>query len=300
MKKLHLNTVLALMVMTAGFAFAGTTAHAETLKINAASVSDNVSDQALTLEKATEKNTTEAPGKPSWTVTYNGSAMDSNYVSSKATESGAMPGDTIVYSVNLKNGSGSDATFYMSTDVVKTLEEGSEATGGAYSYKITYSGSDEPIFDSETVGGDKSVADVIGLNQVNGNEGSYFSLGSIAKGDYETIKVTVVLDGNSQTNKYMATLAELEIMFGAEPTDSAHKGDSIERHNTVVKSVVNTLDGGTEVVIIDDEDIPLNGGNPLTGDSALPLIICAVAFLVGLMMIFWYFILTRKQKEEVA
>ena len=270
MKKLHLNTVLALMVMTAGFAFAGTTAHAETLKVDP------------------------------WDVTYTGSSMKSNYDPSKATISSTMPGDTIQYSVNYVNGSGSDATFYMSSDVVKTLEEGSEATGGAYSYKITYTGSDQPLFDSETIGGDESVSDIIGLNQVNGNQGSYFSLGSVPAGESGTVTVTVTLDGNSQTNKYMSTLAELEIKFGAEPTDTAHKGDSVERHNTVVRNVVNTLDGGTEVVIIDDEDIPLDGGNPLTGDSILPLLMCAVAFVVGLMMIIWYFILTRKQKEEVA
>ena len=268
MKKLHLNIVLALIVMTAGFTFAGTTAHAETLKIEP------------------------------WDVTYTGSSMKSNYDPAKAVIKDTMPGDTIEYTVNYINDSKSDATFYMSADVIKTLEEGSIATGGSYTYKITCSEMEEPLFDSETIGGDENASAVVGLNQVNGNEGSYFSLGSLEVGKSGQVTVKVTLDGNSQTNNYMSTLAELEIKFGAEPTDSAREGDKEERHNTVVKRVVNTLDGGTEVVVIEDDSIPLDGGNPLTGDSLFPLVMCGIALFAGLLMILWYFIITRDKKEE--
>ena len=268
MKKLHMNIVLALMVMTAGFAFAGTTAHAETLKIEP------------------------------WDVTYTGSAMKSNYDPAKAVIKDTMPGDTIEYTVNYINGSKSDATFYMSADVIKTLEEGSIATGGSYTYKITCSEMEEPLFDSKTMGSDENASEVERLNKVNGSEGSYFSLGSLEVGKSGQVTVTVTLDGNSQTNNYMSTLAELEIKFGAEPTDSAREGVTEERRNTVVKRVVNTLDGGTEVVVIEDDSIPLDGGNPLTGDSLFPLVMCGIALFAGLLMILWYYIITRDKKEE--
>ena len=268
MRKLHLNMVLALMVMTVGLFEAGTIAKAETESI-------------------------------SWSVTYTGSKLESTYDSSKATITDTLPGDTIEYSVDYINGSSSAANFYMSADAVKTLEEGATATGGAYSYKITYTGSDEPLFDSETIGGDSddSVDSVIGLNQVNGNEDSYFSLGSVAAGESGTVTVSITLDGNSQTNNYMDTLAELEIKFGAEPT-SESEGDSIINHSSVVKNIVNTISGETEIVVIDDDDIPTTvSGDPKTGDSVLPLVICGIALIIGLLLILWYFKLTKENKE---
>ncbi len=271
MKRLYLNMVLALTLVATSFTANKINAQAETAGIG-------------------------------WEVTYDGSKITSSYDAANCKISNVMPGDTIEYTVQYNNASGEEANFYMNADVVKSLEEGSEATGGAYSYKITYSGSETPLFDSETVGGDADAAIAkVGLDQVNGNEGSYFSLGSLSNGDHGTVTVAITLDGNSQTNAYMATLAELEIKFGAEPTSSAREGETVEKRNTVVKRVVNTLDGGTEVVIIDDDTIPLAGGdNPLTGDSIMPLLLCGAFLFFGLILIVWYFVMTRNKKEEVA
>ncbi len=271
MKRLYLNMVLALTLVATSFTANKIDAQAETAGIG-------------------------------WEVTYDGSKITSSYDAANCKISNVMPGDTIEYTVQYNNASGAEANFYMNADVVKSLEKGSEATGGAYSYKITQSGNEIPLFDSETVGGDADAAIAkVGLDQVNGNEGSYFSLGSLADKASGSVTVSITLDGNSQTNAYMATLAELEIKFGAEPTSSAREGDTVEKHNSVVKRVVNTLDGGTEVVIIDDDTIPLAGGdNPLTGDSIMPLVICGAFLFFGLILIVWYFVMTRNKKEEVA
>ena len=273
MKKFYFNMVLALAVVATTFGAKSITANAETESIN-------------------------------WQVTYTGSKIESTYDVNKSTIENAMPGDTIEYSVDYVNGTSSPASFYVSADVVKSLEEGATATGGAYSYKITYTGSEVPLFDSETVGGDagEGADAVIGLDQVNGNEGAYFSLGTVAAGDKGTVTVSITLDGNSQNNNYMSTLAQLEIKFGAEPTADATRGDSVTHHNSIVKNVVKKLSGGTEVVVIDDDDVPTTngGGNPQTGDSIMPLVLCTVALLIGLMLIFWYFRLTKDNKEEVA
>ena len=289
MKKKILNIALALAVAIAGFTSFNMEANAETEKVE-------------------------------WTVTYNGKSFDSTYSADKAKLTNAMPGDTIEFIVDYVNGTSENADFYMSADIIKSLEEGADATGGAYSYKIISSESAEPIFDSETVGGDAT--DVIGLDQVDSGEGAYFALGTLAAGDSGKVTISIALDGNSQNNAYMATLAQLEIKFGAEPSSEAvqdiikeetvtkteTKVNTVTEHGsgTIVKRVTNTVGGGTPVVIINDDAVPLDGGtaisgaNPRTGDSIIPLVACGTALLIGLLLIVWYFRMTKEQKEEVA
>lgn len=264
MKKKLINIVLALTVVIAGFAGTNITAAADEVGVG-------------------------------WTVSYTGSSIQSDYQekygSSNATISSAMPGDTLYYEVTYKNNSGSAASFYMNANVVETLEAGSEASGGAYSYTITNNGS--TIFNSNTVGGDNTTT--VGLEQVKKGESSYLSLGSVANGASGVVRVSVILDGNTQDNSYMSTLASLNIQFGAEATKTE------TTTNTIVKSVVTVLEDGTEVVIIDDDDVPLtSGGNPQTGDSIIPIIVCTIALVLGLMLIVWYFIMTKNQRREEA
>ena len=282
MKKKYMNIVLALTLVAAGFIGLKTEALADTL--------DPVT----------------------WTVTYDGTdTFGTTYDADKATVSGAMPGDTITYEVTYKNASTEAANFYMDANVVKTLEEGSDATGGAYTYKILSDKSTTPLFDSETVGGDND--DVVGLTQVNGNSEAYFDLGALAVGDSGKVTVIIVLDGNTQSNSYMAAVGKLNIQFAAEPESDNKDGIVITKTITntktiftthtnhakqkVSKKVERTLPNGTKIVVIEDEDTPLFGENPLTGDSILPLVFCGITLLLGLFLIFMYFRMTRNNKE---
>ncbi len=282
MKKKYMNIVLALTLVAAGFIGLKTEALADTL--------DPVT----------------------WTVTYDGTEnFASTYDAETAKVTGAMPGDTITYEVTYKNASTEAANFYMDANVVKTLEEGSDATGGAYTYKIFSDKSETPLFDSETVGGDNE--DVQGLMQVNGNEDAYFDLGTLAVGDSGKVTVIIVLDGNTQSNSYMGALGQLNILFAAEPESNDNEGivitKTVTKTNTVFNQIVNhskqkvskkverTLPNGTQIVVIEDEDTPLFGENPLTGDSILPLVFCGITLLLGLFLIFMYFRMTRNNKE---
>lgn len=282
MKKKYMNIVLALTIVAAGFIGLKTEALADTL--------DPVT----------------------WTVTYDGSdSFVSTYDAETAKVTGAMPGDTITYEVTYKNASTEAANFYMDANVVKTLEEGNDATGGAYTYKILSDKSTTPLFDSETVGGDNE--DVQGLMQVNGNEDAYFDLGTLAVGDSGKVTVIIVLDGNTQSNSYMGALGQLNILFAAEPESNDNEGivitKTITKTNTVFNQIVNhskqkvskkverTLPNGTQIVVIEDEDTPLFGENPLTGDSIVPLVFCGITLLLGLFLIFMYFRMTRNNKE---
>ncbi len=282
MKKKYMNIVLALTLVAAGFIGLKTEALADTL--------DPVT----------------------WTVTYDGSdSFVSTYDAETAKVTGAMPGDTITYEVTYKNASTEAANFYMDANVVKTLEEGNDATGGAYTYRILSDKSTTPLFDSETVGGDNE--DVQGLMQVNGNEDAYFDLGTLAVGDSGKVTVIIVLDGNTQSNSYMGALGQLNILFAAEPESNDNEGivitKTITKTNTVFNQIVNhskqkvskkverTLPNGTQIVVIEDEDTPLFGENPLTGDSIVPLVFCGITLLLGLFLIFMYFRMTRNNKE---
>lgn len=282
MKKKYMNIVLALTLVAAGFIGLKTEALADTL--------DPVT----------------------WTVTYDGTdTFGTTYDAETAKVTGAMPGDTITYEVTYKNASTEAANFYMDANVVKTLEEGSDATGGAYTYKILSDKSTTPLFDSETVGGDNE--DVQGLMQVNGNEDAYFDLGTLAVGDSGKVTVIIVLDGNTQSNSYMSAVGQLSIMFAAEPESNDNEGivitKTVTKTNTVFNQIVNhskqkvskkverTLPNGTQIVVIEDEDTPLFGENPLTGDSILPLVFCGITLLLGLFLIFMYFRMTRNNKE---
>ena len=104
MKKKYLNIALALVVAFAGFIGFHIDSNAETEKIE-------------------------------WAVTYNGSGFDSTYSADKAKIADVMPGDTVEFAIDYNNGTSSYANFYMSADVLKTLEdtEGTEAEGSAYS-----------------------------------------------------------------------------------------------------------------------------------------------------------------------
>lgn len=297
MKKYLLNLVLALTLVTAGLTTGFSTAAAK-----------------------------EADGLSyNWDVTYNGGSFSSTYNSEAAKIKNAMPGDTITYSVKYINGTSESADFYMNADVVRSLEQTSKGEGGAYSFKIT--NNDEVIFDSETVGGD--VIEAVGLNQVDGKEGAYFALGSVPANGFGTVSVLIALDGKSQTNNYMAATANLDIVFGAEATTTAKYSKTeykkvtktgtsyqyvpVTETKTSTMPVVKTLDNGTEVVAIDDSEIPLSGdtktildpntplaAGPQTGDSLIPLLICGAMLVIGIGLIGWYIKLMLDKKKEVA
>jgi len=286
MKNKILNLVLALAITVAGLTWTG--------------------DVVLAKEKAV-----------SWDVTYTDNKLVSTYEVAKSTITDMMPGDTIKFSVAYKNAENKSVDFYLSTDVLNSLEDKAAdgsvsdgASGGAYSYKISnlVNGETKVIFDSKILGGESSVK---GLNQVKSNlpdgKSPYFELGVLPAGSKEnpssgTVEIVIELDGNSQDNSYMYKLATLDLKFGVEETKTSTNETNVV-DNVVTKNVVYTLPGEQQVVVIDDPSIPLDGGilgTPATGDSLVPVIGCSIGLLVGLMLIGCYFIVVKKNREEVA
>lgn len=262
-----------------------------------------------------------------WGVTYDGSKFSSTFNASDAILKDVMPGDTIEYVVTYENlhNKNKDSDFYLSTSVIKSLEDTSSASGGAYTFKITNidaANKQTVLFDSETGGDAKNDSGASGLNLVNGNQGTYFSLGTVPVNATGKVAITIKLDGNSQTNAYMDALANLKLVFVAEPIDARNerkividekveyerdtKYETVSDTKSIVKKVVKTLDNGAEVVEIDDSDVPLAGGDrgsgsPQTGDSMIPMVICTAMFIIGMCLIIWYAaICVNSKKKEVS
>ena len=99
-------------------------------------------------------------GGNNWAVTFTGKEMSSNFTSAEMTEEvlNIQPGDSITVQVSLKNEDKEDTDWYMTNEVLKTLEDSvSVAEGGAYTYILTYTGVDGAktvLYSSEVAGGE--------------------------------------------------------------------------------------------------------------------------------------------------
>ena len=96
---------------------------------------------AMTVGMSTTVFAEDFQGEKSWKVTFNGEGMESNFQSSEMTEEiyRIQPGDTIELQVGVGNSSGSETDWYMTNEVLQSLEDTqSVAEGGAYAYELTY------------------------------------------------------------------------------------------------------------------------------------------------------------------
>ena len=159
------------------------------------------------------------PHPGNWRVTYTSDGkMTDNYSASGDVDavSGLQPGDDITFAITLSHENDSKADWYIANDVVKTLEENSEASGSAYEYRLTYtnpSGQVSTLYDSEVVGGDEGN----GLADATNALEDYIGLGQLSKGQTAKVELRVALDGETEGNAYFDTLARLKLKFAVEP-----------------------------------------------------------------------------------
>ena len=95
-------------------------------------------------------------GADGWQVHFTGDKMESNFENKTVSDELAtiQPGDSIELKVQLKNSDKGETDWYMTNEIIQTLEEAQEsAEGGAYEYKLTYVGSDNTekvLYNSDT------------------------------------------------------------------------------------------------------------------------------------------------------
>ena len=133
--------------------------------------------------------------------------------------SNMQPGDSVTMTIVLKNEHPDTTRWYMKNDIVKSLEERSQASEGAYTYTLTYDGPSDSItiFDSNTVGGtildgeDRDTTNY--LHDATETLKEYFALDTLGSGQTGTVKLVVSLDGETQGNSYQDTLAQLTMQW---------------------------------------------------------------------------------------
>lgn len=221
-----------------------------------------------------------------WLVDFDGSRMNSNFSSSEASSEvyGLLPGDSIELQVGVKNSGEKDTDWYLKNTILQTLEDGSNAAGGAYTYNLSFVDPDHEttvLYSSETVGGEGSGPAGEGLHQATDSlEDAYVYLGRLSQGETGSVHLTVALDGETQGNSYQDTLAKLQMDFAVEN----------------VTSNVEYKTGETTTITRRERNVIRT--SPKTGDTTNILAFCAVALVSGLALLAAGIRLIRKNRGE--
>lgn len=146
------------------------------------------------------------------------SSFDSSNLA--ATVSSMEPGDEATFTVDIKNESNISTRWYMSNDVLSSLEDAQAvAENGGYTYILTYTDNDgavSTIYSSSSIGGEKSTAAGAGLNEATDSLDEFFYLDTLETNEVGKVSLLVALDGESQGNIYQDTLAKLMMNFAVE------------------------------------------------------------------------------------
>jgi hypothetical protein len=196
--------------------------------------------------------------------------------------------------VDLYNNSSNTTYFYLTTSILQSLEDSSNASNGAYTFSLIYqsaNGTQTVLYSNDTVGGENT-ENGVGLNQVKLTDtDSYVYLDSLAAGGTGKVLLNITLDGNTQDNSYMNTLAKLQLRFAVE--NAAQTTTSYE--NRYTPGEVVTIKNPDTIVTILEELTPLA---PKTGDVLIPMLLAMAAFAGGLVLLVWAIILMKKKNVE--
>ena len=212
-------------------------------------------------------NAEDFKGSQTWLANFTGEKIESNFTSASIADEilQILPGDTITLEVSIQNSFEDETDWYMTNEVLKTLEESKDvAEGGAYTYILSYEGADgtvKELYNSDTVGGEGDVtADLEGLHQATDSLEDYFFLERLDKSEKGTVKLFVKLDGETQGNDYQDTLARLQMNFAVEKV------------------------AGPIVV--------------QTGDATNMMMYAGMALVAGMALLFVAFLNSRRNREE--
>lgn len=225
-------------------------------------------------------------GSEDWKVEFLGDKMVSNFQSNQIQEEvyNIQPGDSVIFEVALNNGSELTTDWYMTNEVLRTLEESNNcAEGGAYTYILTYvdpDGNENILYTSEVVGGETNNAlSGEGLHQATNNLEEFFYLDRLESGENAVVTLFVMLDGETQGNDYQDTLARLQVNFAVEKVIT----ETIINHITVTdtKVVTNVI---TNIVETGDE-------NPI-------LLLSAVTLVCGIVLVVMALVFMKRRNME--
>lgn len=169
-------------------------------------------------------------GGDNWSVTFDGKKMESTFKNVDIDDaiSQLQPGDSIDIHLKLKNSYKEATNWYMSNEVLQSLEDTNSTTaGGAYAYILTYvdeKGTSRVLYSSEAVGGETVNESGEGLHQATNSLKDFFYLDQLSADNEAEIILVVKLEGETQGNSYQDTLAKLQMNFAVELTDNTSPG----------------------------------------------------------------------------
>ncbi len=208
------------------------------------------------------------------------------------------PGEERTVAISLTNDADQEVSYYLSQKTLKSLEESSDGSGGAYQYTIQVGSSydkTDTLLNTTEGGYQDGVASTSGLSGIQEIQ-DYTYLTSLDKKETKYVYLTLGIDGegfDSVENAvdYSNAVANLSLDFQVsytEPTVTTVPGET-----KVVTEYVNVPGQKTVVNRIVDEIIPL-ASSVKTGDYAI-IAIFSVALLAGVTLIV---IAIKKRKVE--
>lgn len=198
-------------------------------------------------------------------VTFNGETLTADYkdVAVRQEVFTMQPGDTTNIDIELRNDVGSSATWYISNEVLQSLEESNGAKDGAYTYRLVYNPGqtdEQVLFESQRVGGTgsggasrsaRAGSSTAGLNEINENLAGYQFLATLPAGGRGRVQLTVELDGETQGTDYGNSLARLQMSFAVDPVAQINRTETVtNRVNRDVTTVVQTGEGSDRLPFV--------------------------------------------------
>lgn len=223
-------------------------------------------------------------GANNWDVYFNGNKMISNFTDAEMTEtvSAIQPGDDVLFQVHLKNQYSVSTDWYMTNEVISTLEESvNVAEGGAYTYLLKYidvNGKETVLYDSEVVGGEEDTTlEGEGLHQATNALEEYYYLDRLEPGQEAQVTLFVALEGETQGNDYQDTLAQLKMNFAVE----------------LVKTPVIDIPGDSP-----EDETPIYTTIVKTGDESQIVLFSVLALISGIVLLFAALGMMKKRGKE--
>lgn len=240
------------------------------------------------LGSAVPAQAVERQGKDGWKAEFTGNAIESNFTSQAFADeiSDLEPSDTIRIRVAVKNSSKKGTDWYMSNEVLESLEDASPAKGGAYRYELSYKGSGETVllYSSDSVGGESVSRAGEGLHEAADGLEQFLYLDRLASGEEGYITLVVGLDGESQVGSYQNTLARLRLNFAVEETAGNGGGGG-------------SSSGGGGSTPPAPGSVIYSPGAVQTGDPGGMIFWSAVALVCGLLLLVFAVFSLKKEKR---
>lgn len=237
----------------------------------------------------------EPEDEKEWQAVFTGESLEGDFTGENLARAAyeLQPGESVILSIVLKNEDTLPSDWYLSNEVLESLEDNSYAEGGAYTYILTYreaGGTDRVLYSSMTVGGEEDRAEPgrQGLHQaVEGLEDTFY-LDRLEAGESGRLSLEVGLDGETQGNDYQNTLARLRFHFaverGIEEDSTSSKNTRTNKTNSREKSTNSTDHESSEEnerTVYRSDDVRTGDENRLFGWSSAAFISAVLLLCLG-------------------